>query len=100
MLFDETKLILNSVRIENFRAIRSAKLVIDSSLGEISSRFHIDDGFADRPRIKRGVDRETGSWLESMLATERTAPILAYYRDNRGQTWGERGHFSRRTQSS
>lgn len=170
MLFDRTELILNSLRIENFRAIKRATvplhpqltvligdnaagkttvleaiaiglqpfirpflspqkrgqeisasdfrveaggdllgspyrsgeitLTIDSSLGEISSRYEIDDGFADRPRIKRALDRETGSWLESILATGRTAPILAYYRDNRGQFWGERGHFSRRVQSS
>lgn len=170
MLPDQTRLMLNSVRIENFRAIKRATvplhpqltvligdnatgkttvleaiaialqpfirpflapqrrgqeimvsdfrveaggdlfgspyrsgeitLVIDSSLGEITSRYDIDDGFADKPRVKRMLDRETGSWLEGILATERTAPILAYYRDNRGQVWGERGHFPRRSQSA
>lgn len=76
------------------------KLELQTSIGEVVSSYQVDDTYAERSRVKRNLDRTAGRWLEGLLESEQTSPILVYYRDNRGQLRGDRDQLLRRSQVS
>lgn len=79
---------------------RVPQMLIDlhTTMGRVGSHYFLDERYADKPTIKRDHERGPIDWLRDLIERDETAPILAYYRDNRGQLHGGRETFTRRPQ--
>lgn len=72
---------------------------LDAPVGEIGAEYYLDDQFVDKPKIRAERNRLPIRWLRDLLESDATAPILAFYRDDRGQLPRERSMQRRHTGS-
>jgi len=80
---------------EPWRA-QDLSIEIETTFGSIESQYRLDTAYSDKPRVKQDLNRTTGIWLADLLESNETAPVLVYYRDNRGQFHGDREPMFRR----
>jgi predicted ATP-binding protein involved in virulence len=69
---------------------------LDARIGEIGAAYRLDDRYVDRPRVRVERNQAPIRWLTDLLEGESTAPILAFYRDDRGRNLSERSIIRRR----
>ena len=81
---------------EPFRA-QHLGVHLASSIGPIGSHYKLDSRYADRSRVNGDHERNPAAWLSNLLERDETAPLFAYYRDNRGQLHVGREGFPRRS---
>lgn len=69
---------------------------LDAPIGEIGAEYQLDEQYVDRPKVR--VERNSAPirWLTDLLEGETTAPILAFYRDDRGHLSNGRSMLRRR----
>jgi len=73
---------------------------LQSSIGSIGSHYKLEERYADRPSVAGDHESKPIEWLSDLLERGETAPVLAYYRDDRGQLHNGREKTSRRSSSS
>jgi len=88
------------VSVEDFRTLidkdllgepqRADDLVIslETNGNEITCHYLLDDTYSDQPRVRQRRDGSSERWFHQLIDTDQTAPVLAYYRDDRGQLHG------------
>lgn len=80
---------------EPFRAT-SLGVHLESTIGPIGSHYRLNQEFADHVVVRGDHERRSAEWISRVLERGETAPVLAYYRDNRGQFHGGREPMGRR----
>jgi predicted ATP-binding protein involved in virulence len=79
---------------EPFRA-RSLLIELHTPLGPIGAQYHLDDQYVDKPKVRADRNRGPIVRFRKLVESEETAPILAFYRDDRGQLPRERSMMRR-----
>lgn len=97
------------VSVEDFRTLidksllgepqRADDLIISLATDgeEITCRYELDNTFTDKPRVRGRHIVSSVINLDILLDTDQTAPVLAYYRDDRGQLEGGDAIYRRRS---
>lgn len=79
-----------------FRA-QFLSIELDARIGEIGAEYRLDEQYVDRPKVRVERNRAPIRYLTDLLEGESTAPILAFYRDDRGHLANERPRLQRRS---
>lgn len=82
------------------RRIPHLAVRLQTSIGWIGSHYKLEERYADRPSVAGDHESKPIEWLSGLLDRGETAPVLAYYRDNRGQLHSGREKNSRRSSPS
>lgn len=69
---------------------------LDARIGEIGAEYRLDEQYVDRPKVRVDRKRAPIRYLTDLLEGDSTAPILAFYRDDRGYLANERSRLRHR----
>lgn len=84
---------------EPFRA-QSLSIELDTSFSNVAVEYHLDDKYADHPRVRSIRNPKSAARLNHLLDSDEIAPILAFYKDDRAQSpRSERPAYRRRPDS-
>lgn len=99
----------NRIKVEDFRTLTDKDLLgepqrvaemfigLETNVERIGLHHILDDGYSDRPRVRQSRDGAPERWLHQLIDTDQTAPVLVYYRDNRGQLHDGESIFRRQS---
>ncbi|MFN3817388.1 AAA family ATPase [Blastomonas sp.] len=80
---------------EPYRA-QFLSIELDARVGEIGAEYRLDEQYVDRPKVRVDRNRAPIRYLTDLLEGDSTAPILAFYRDDRGHLANERSRLHHR----